>query len=668
MWLVWKVEILKNNKIITAPMKCILNCLLVLLLCGNSVIAQDTTWQSIQAAKDDTAKVIRLADYAFAVAATDEDKALKLYDELMRLSKKLNYPYWMGMTWFNIACIDANRANDKRSIENFRLALHYLNQTNRVDQIASCYLNISAVSERLGDVELKVSSLNKAIQLLESSRYKDLLNSAYNSMGVMLFNQEQYDKGLLYFKKAMQVAKEIKDTSNLVSALFGISNCLSKTNKFEEAEVYSKESLQVATLSRKNHDLCVANTSCSELYLKWKKAQPAIQYAEKILYYAKATNHVQYQLIGFINLGQAYVLAKETRKAIYYLNSALQLGHEKEVVLQLDDIYKGLSDAYALQGDHERSLDYYKKYIAYKDSSINEKNNKNIAELEIKYQTVQKEKALSQQQLQLSQKEVQLHRSQQAIVFSVAATLVALLVALLVFLHYRNKRRLHQQQLQAIQREKELQLLQATLEGEEKERSRIAKDLHDGVAGMLAAAKMQLGSLSIKNKELVDATEFVQAVKLLDDSCQEVRSTSHNLMPEILMQHGLSEAVRRYCRNISNAHVLQVQFAAYGTIDRFVISFELTVYRIVQELLNNIVKHSRATTASVQLSVQEDFLSITIEDNGVGFDKAKSIHSGTGLDSLQRRIQAMNGTLEIDAQQEQGVTAFIGIDISNYKR
>ena len=133
------------------------------------------------------------------------------------------------------------------------------------------------------------------------------------------------------------------------------------------------------------------------------------------------------------------------------------------------------------------------------------------------------------------------------------------------------------------------------------------------------------------------------------------------------MQHGLDEAVRRFCQSISNDQVLQIQYAAYGEISRFALSFELTVYRIVQELLNNIVKHSKATAAAVQLSLQDDFLSITIEDNGVGFDKNKWRPSGTGLNSLQRRIQAMNGTLEIDAQQEKGVTAFIGIDVSNYK-
>lgn len=401
--------------------------------------------------------------------------------------------------------------------------------------------------------------------------------------------------------------------------------------------------------------------------MKWKKAPPAIQYSKEIIRYAKADNDVQYELIGLMNLGQAYSLANETSKAIYYLNSALELGKEKEVVIQLDDVYKSLSDAYAQQGDYEKSLASYKKYILYRDSSINERNNKNISELEIKYQTSQKEKALSQQQLQISKKEVQLQQSKQVTTYSIAATLIAILGVSLVYLHYRNNRRLHKQQLQSIQQEKELQLLQAAMEGEEKERSRIAKDLHDGVAGMLAAAKMQLSSLSLKNSTLAETKEFSQAVKLLDDSCHEVRITSHNLMPEILMQYGLDEAIRRFCNNISNDHVLQVQYASYGEIGRFVISFELTVYRIVQELLNNIVKHSKATTASVQLSLQNDFLSITIEDNGVGFDKNGTHQNGTGLNSLKRRLQVMNGTLEIDAQQEQGVTAFIGIEINNYK-
>lgn len=230
---------------------------------SSSTFCQDTAWQSIQAANDDSAKVIRLADYAYSLSLKDEERALKIYDDLMRLSKKLNYPYWIGMTWFNIACIDANRANDKKAIDHFQLALHYLNQTNRIDQIASCYLNIGSMAERLGNVDLKLSSLNQAIHLLEGSKYRKLLNHAYNNMGAMLFNQNQYTKGFSYFEKAMSAAKEIKDTNALVTAFFGMSNCSGSAKKYVEAERYSKESLRIAILSGNNHHLSVANTSFS---------------------------------------------------------------------------------------------------------------------------------------------------------------------------------------------------------------------------------------------------------------------------------------------------------------------------------------------------------------------------------------------------------------------
>ncbi|MBO9681823.1 MAG: sensor histidine kinase [Flavisolibacter sp.] len=646
-------------------------CFCLVLLATTALHAQDATLRNILAAKDDTAKVKRLMTYAEPFKDTDGDKLSKVYREVLKISTKLKDTPRIGEAWFVLAGVETDRANDSAAIAGYQTALRYLESPNRkrdhLEMIAKCYMNINAISERVGNLELSVQSLNKAISLLEGSPYKRLLYNCYLNMGNMLYNLNEYDKALSYFKKAQSSDSEKKDTLLHITAYSGMSACLTGQKKYSEAYPNAMQALKLAKLTNNSYHLCLAHAYLSDLFINWEKGSEAIHHAKELSKAATEAGSVPYQLIGLMCLADGYKLTGGQVMRISYLNKARQLAQEKGTVAQLYHIYEALSDAYALHGDPSRAFDFYKKYIYYRDSISNENTKRSVSEMEVKYRTAQKEKELSQQKLQISQKEVQLQRSRQTTTYSIAATLLALLVAASVYWHYRNRRRLHEQQLQTLQREKELQLLQAAMEGEEKERSRIAKDLHDGVAGMLAAAKMQLSSLSIKNDAIKDTKEFTQAVKLLDDSSQEVRLTSHNLMPEILTQHGLEEALRRFCNNISNEQVLKIQYDAFGVIGRFSMGFELTVYRIVQELLNNIVKHSQATEATVQLNVQDDFLSITIEDNGIGFDKTKPMSSGTGLNSLRHRIQAMNGTLEIDAQPEQGMTAFIGIDISNYK-
>jgi signal transduction histidine kinase len=135
-------------------------------------------------------------------------------------------------------------------------------------------------------------------------------------------------------------------------------------------------------------------------------------------------------------------------------------------------------------------------------------------------------------------------------------------------------------------------------------------------------------------------------------------------MPELLARMGLAEAVRFYCRNVSHSRHLTISCYAPDTIGRFKGNFELSVYRIVQELVNNIIKHSQATEALVQLTRQEHVLSITVEDNGIGFQETRNTEPGMGLNALQSRIRALNGNLEIAAAHGQGTTAYIEFNIA----
>jgi signal transduction histidine kinase len=377
---------------------------------------------------------------------------------------------------------------------------------------------------------------------------------------------------------------------------------------------------------------------------------------------------VHHHLIGLINLAEGHNLAGNQRQRVHYLQRSLKIGQEKGVTLQLDDIYKGLSEAYSRLGNDTKALNFYKDYIVYRDSVTNDKNKKNVTELELKYQTARQEKIISEKQLQLTQRNLQLQKSKQYFLYSIGGAIVAFLIAGLIYNNLRNKKKAHARQLYTIQQEKEIQLLQAIMQGEEKERSRIAKDLHDGVAGMLAAVKMHFTSMALRIGGVLQTEGYHQGIKLLDEATFEIRKTSHNLMPEVLLQHGLDKALQRYCSSISNTHSLVVQYDSWGEIGRYKDSFELSVYRVVQELLNNIVKHSKAKQALVQVSQENSVLSITVEDNGIGFSNDNSDMSGMGLKSLKARVNAINGKIELNAEPGSGVSAYLEFETVGLKK
>jgi PAS domain S-box-containing protein len=213
------------------------------------------------------------------------------------------------------------------------------------------------------------------------------------------------------------------------------------------------------------------------------------------------------------------------------------------------------------------------------------------------------------------------------------------------------------ERITAERRAKELQLLEALMEGEEKERSRIARDLHDEISGMMAAAQMHFGTLPEKLSGVKANRDYSQGMHLLETAALHIRRTSHNLMPEILLENGLDEALNRYCNSISSDG-LRFDYISIGSISRYAPGFELALYRIAQELINNIIRHAQASRALVQLSHETGLLSLTIEDNGNGFLQTGE-PKGTGLMSVRKRITAMGGTIQMQSSPGNGTSVYI---------
>jgi signal transduction histidine kinase len=213
--------------------------------------------------------------------------------------------------------------------------------------------------------------------------------------------------------------------------------------------------------------------------------------------------------------------------------------------------------------------------------------------------------------------------------------------------------------LKLLEKEKEIRVLEAMIQGEEKERSRLARELHDGVGGILSASKMHLSIF----KNRTEDQELQQGLSLIDTASSEIRNIAHNLAPEFLTRYGIDKALEAFCERVSNRK-LQVLYYRYGEVPPLEQNFQIAVYRIVQELINNAMKHSQGDQAVVQMNIHEQAMHITVEDNGTGLSAEKA--QGIGLVNLKARVAAMNGVIEIDSRAGEGTSILLEFDMSRH--
>ncbi len=657
-------------------MKQVLRCCFsfLSLLPFATVYSQEKSLEQIMALPNDTAKVSKLSKYYEGIKRKEPQKARELAKIMIDLSKKLQYQKGIALGYSNLGYLDVIAGENRSSIGYYMQSVAYYKKTTDNLGLAAALGGMANAYSGLGRSDSSTMYRVEAIRLLEkmkespsfSKRDMRMLSLQYYNVAVDYANSlKDDDKALSYYKKSEEMARQCNDTTMIVTALNGVTRRLAHKEQFADAMVQAKEALRFAKASGDHFLLTQAWHGYATVLDVSGKLDEANDAAQLAIRYAEETGDFSQFMTSATTYSHILQQQGDYKTLKAFAEKVLDKKGQKDNIEFLADIYGFSAEANYKLGYYKPAYDQLYQKLVFNDSILKVENNRIMADMEFRYQTAQKEKALSQNQLQLAQKNLLLQKNRQYIYYTLAALIMALLIATLFYIRYRNKKRIHQKEIQSLQQQKEIQLLQALMQGEEKERSRIAKDLHDGVAGMLAAVKMHL---STEEKEQpVQSKGYKKALELLNEATIEVRKTSHNLMPEVLLQHGLDTALRRYCNNISSAS-LQVHYYFIGEEQRYVDSFELSVYRIVQELLNNIFKHSKATEASVQLSIQDNVLSISIEDNGIGFPKQPAQAGGMGLDSLKHRIHALNGNIELNAETGSGVNAYLEFATEGLRR
>ncbi len=369
-----------------------------------------------------------------------------------------------------------------------------------------------------------------------------------------------------------------------------------------------------------------------------------------------------------LEIGNDYLKLEQFDSAEFYFQKsydiAVRYKYKPKVLLSLIS----LSDLEEAKGNFEKAYSYKKKQASYADSLVKEQNQYRILLIDGEFAAEKRSNEIRQ-----LQKDKQI----QSLSFEKKSTLNYILVSSIIvltvfgFLVYRNLRHrhvlakqqeeIHRQKIRELEKDRQLIAVDSMLKGQEEERSRMAKDLHDGLGGMLSGVKLSLGAMK-GNIILSEANTrlFASVLDQLDHSINEMRRVAHNMMPEALVKLGLQQAVQDYCDGLNESNNLKFNTQFYGLEKRLDTATEIVVYRIVQELLNNVVKHADASEVLVQLMRHEKNLNITIEDNGRGFivnevDSKRSV----GLNNVRSRVDYLKGQLDVKSTPGAGTSIHI---------
>lgn len=458
------------------------------------------------------------------------------------------------------------------------------------------------------------------------------------NIGQIFQMQDDLAQATVHLQYALQLSGNHKDNISYLHTLHTMANVYGMNNRTDSALLLDQEGIATTRRLKERAAESTFLDNMANCYLYSGHADTARYYFMQSLAIDSSLGNQKQMADTWLNMGALEQMQGNTAKAepalIHGIALADACGYRNGAMAG----WASLAELYEKGHQYERALKAKSLYYAIKDSVLNLKKETAIAEWKAVYETEKKEKEIRLQALQLRQKNISIW------VVSISSIL---LLSTVYFANRRNKERKekrYQESLLARDQEASMKILIA----EENERKRIAADLHDGVGQTLTAAWLNLQAvhplltaLDESNARLLRTT-----TQLVGDSCAEIRQISHNMMPEILFQKGLLPALQELISRINERRLFTSLSADESEVNPDKTT-ALILYRIVQECVNNVVRHSGATELYISINKEADHLAVMIEDNGIGFDQNEpGNQEGIGLQNIRSRVQYLRGSVE----------------------
>ena len=518
--------------------------------------------------------------------------------------------------------------------------------------------------------------LDQSIPFAQQAGDSILVANNYQNIALIFMNITDYPKADEYYRKAIKsLSRYPRANEEKLTAFVNAAKNAIYSRNFPAAQLYLDSAKVQSQIIPHSLYMPVFYGASGMYYRHQKRWKESLQQLDKGLELARqyldhrTASSILFEKYALYKEIEDFPAAKTTLMESFELEKQSSLSHNR--MLHLKEL--ALIDSQL--GNYPSAYQWLSNYVILADSVFEQRANLKILELEERYQSAEKENEILKLKSENQQQQLSLEENKLLLVLLLSILLIVLLLAFFGWRLYKNKKRtleqnelLHRQELKSIKQREQLTAYNAMLQGQEKERNRIARDLHDGLGGMLAGVKLKLSSIVSKekqNKYLIQPDmEIYKVIHQLDQSVDELRRIARNMMPESLIYMGLEPALSDLCKSL-NSEKTAIVFEAFNLNSTYDQALQITVYRIVQELLTNAIKHAEANSIMIQCSENESRLYITVEDDGKGFDPdLVQQKNGIGLSNIRNRVNLLEGTVEISSKPGEGTTFSIEIPLN----
>jgi PAS domain S-box-containing protein len=715
--------------------------------------------------------------------------ALDNYLHALEIFNDIGYKKGSSISLANIGYLFYSQGNYPKTIEYYSQSLSLAQESGDKQRSASLLGNIGIVYYDQGYYAKALSYYMNSLSIYEEIKENQGIAYALGNIGLIYEAQENYSKSLEYYGRSLKIQQEIPDKKGIATTYNNIGDIYNTLKNYSKAQEYFQHALSISTEIDYKKVIASSLNNIGDVYKKQGKYSKASEYYTKTIPIYQEMNNKLGISSSYNNIGEIYRITGNTDNALIYFNLSLEVAREIGFKELMKENYQKIAQTYAAKKDYLEAYMYHQLYSDIKDSIYNEESIKQIADMQAKYETAQKEKEIK---LLKKDAEVQNLKYNQNVILMYSLISVFLLLGVLtlfIFNNYRHRQRVKQLNAEIALRESEekyrdlanllpqimfevdksnnltfintaglamtgyfiedimdgliiteifahdekekllenlkdiysgiepkdqeysvkrkdgtnfpvlcyfspfvdqhknnglrgiamditehkqieRRILTSIIEAEEKERKRVAKDLHDGLGPLLSSIKLYVNELQSTDTDDNEKKEMLKYTnELIDDAVSSTRTIANNLMPSVIKDYGLVKALHSFCNKLNVAKSVNISFNTKDESRRYDKTIEITLYRVLMELINNSIKHASAKNIGITFSEENNLLNILFNDDGIGFDVDQTLRDpniGMGLNNIINRVKSLQGTCEFDSKVGKGIVVKIEIDLKQF--
>lgn len=542
----------------------------------------------------------------------------------------------------------------------YQHALSDYEKMNDTVGIGRALYNLSMFYQTRIDYETSLKYALECNRIFKQKNEPLLYSRSLISLGNIYEYLQEYDTALACYEECKKINLEFNNLKRAARVAGNKAVIYFHLDKLEEAKNEILDAIKFNETIKDTNELSLLYRNGSVIYKKLELRDTALVYAHQAMFMAERADDKMLIADALLNLAVHYKQLNKYQLAENYYLQGIDTSKKYDLKWEMQNAYWNIAMLYEATGDFKKAYEYQQKYSDITENITNEEKTRAREKYKAEYELLH-----YKDQNRIKELENKKIRFQRNFSYGIGVTIIVLLVLILIFfrMRARKNRIIALQKIQKLEDEKKLMAAQSVMVGEEKERERIARELHDGIGVLLSTASIHFSS--VEEKSDPRTSEMLQkANKLLKDASKEVRQISHNMMPGVLSKFGLREAIEDLCEDVEEAGDMTVNLHLSLAEGRLPQNTEIMIYRVIQEMLNNTIKHAKASLIILSMTRGETDLQIEYSDNGVGFEENKLLHGkNIGLSGIRSRIEYLGGKIILSSAAGKGTRYSISIPV-----